>query len=62
MDKNLLICCVAVVCCMWSFSGCEIHNQYCESKTDIAAANAGLEQSMVKADGFQPEYLWVAKE
>ena len=62
MDKNLLVCCVAFVCCISLFSSCEMHNNYRTAQVDIAAANAGLVQSMVKTDGYAPEYLWVAKD
>ena len=60
MDKNFLMFLIFVFACTGLFSGCEMHSQYRKQEIATAAIKAGLHQTMIKADGYAPEYMWGA--
>jgi len=47
---------------MLMFTTCTMFNATEKTELGIAATEAGLVQTMVKADGHDPKYIWVRPE
>jgi len=54
--------CIVIVMCMLMFTTCTMFNATEKTELGIAATEAGLVQTMVKADGHDPKYIWVRPE